>query len=168
MMDDKEIDVVDLEIDEYGVGRKGTTSGPAMRQGTLYGKSKTEDDFMRRFEQDKAIAEDLEQEKKNEPGRWWLTMNYELSHMKKLQKQRNRLLHFDSSKQKLEPGVQRCSSYMFVWCRGVFCDAQSVIFTLCALVGFVLWIWSVLIGVAPVEELSPITIQDVDPLPPAP
>ena len=85
-MDDKEIDVVDLEIDEYGVGRKGTQSGPAMRQGTLYGKTKTGDDFMRRFEQDKAIAEDLEQEKKNDPGRWWLTMNYELSHMKKLQK----------------------------------------------------------------------------------
>ena len=102
MMDDKEIDVVDLEIDEYGLGKRKQSSGPdrkgtgvQQRQGTLYGKTKTGDDFMRRFEQDKAIAEDIEQEKKNDPGRWWLTMNYELSHMKKLQKQRNRLLHFD-------------------------------------------------------------------------
>ena len=69
MMDDKEIDVVDLEIDEYGLGKRKQSSGPdrkgtgvQQRQGTLYGKTKTGDDFMRRFEQDKAIAEDIEQD----------------------------------------------------------------------------------------------------------
>lgn len=52
----------------------------------MYGKSKTESEFMQKFDKEKQYAEEIEQEKKNDPGRWWLTMNYELSHMKKLQK----------------------------------------------------------------------------------
>ena len=71
----------------------------------MYGKSKTESEFMQKFDKEKQYAEEIEQEKKNDPGRWWLTMNYELSHMKKLQKQRNRLLHYDPNKQRLDPGV---------------------------------------------------------------
>ena len=96
-MDDEEIDAVDLELDDFGVGkrktlasknsvvdRKNTALSQSNRQGTIYGQSKTSADFIDRFTHEKEIAQDLEKEKKNDPARWYRTMNFELDYMKKL------------------------------------------------------------------------------------
>jgi len=59
-MDDEEIDAVDIEMDELGVGKRKTFAGKGSvvdrkntanqsRQGTIYGQSKTSHDFIERF-----------------------------------------------------------------------------------------------------------------------
>ena len=176
-MDDEEIDAVDL--DDIGVGKRKTlaphpdrkmTGGhsAASRQGTIYGASRTQNDFIDRFTHEREIAQDLEKEKKNDPARWYRTMNFELDYMKKLQEQRDRIIMLDPNKQTPKPAITRVSRCTFYFCKSVFCDVQTAFFTFCMLVSLVFWIVSVVLGNAPQEEYDPVVIPDVDPSKPVP
>ena len=95
-MDDQEIDEVEGGLDDIGVGKRKTLAGPQARrptggssapgrQGTIYGASKTTTEYIDRFNKLKEIEHDQEMEKRKDPARWYRTMNFELTHMKKLQ-----------------------------------------------------------------------------------
>ena len=129
-VDDDDVDNIAKHLEEgYGEGRRNT--GSAMGGGgtnrnqnndgnnVVFGRSQADTKFVERFIKEKELEKEI---KSKNPARYYQTMNFELTHMKLLQEQKDRILTLDAKKQGLDPFGKRCSAYMAEGFKSSVCD----------------------------------------------
>ena len=101
--------------------------------------------------------------KKNNPGRWYRTTNYDLRYMKKLQDQRNRIIKFEHDAMKEKPASVRGAKCFYYTCKGAFCNIQTAILLVLFFISLGFFVASVIIDEKRVDDFDPIVIDDSDP-----